>query len=254
MNVFRRLVTGAFSSLALATPACEAPSSTSDSLDHAFREDLKAVIANLSPQVKVSLQSEQLELAPLGITLETKVVEQTTHPNAVIAMLGVRLSHPQYFPLPLQVYLAGYGTTPAEAVANGAQTYGSGVLEPVLEALSGTQEPTLDGIKQADGSNWQPVVGPLQVQGAWTGVPELDPQHLLSLFTPLLQQLHFHRPFHWLRLYLSRQPNGKAIVECLLDNEPWEDGAKRLQAEVETWPYAGQFAGQKQLLLFRQAR
>jgi hypothetical protein len=254
MNLFRRLVTGVFSSLASATPARQDPSSASDPLDHAFREDLKAVITNLAPQVQVSLESEQLALAPLGIALETKVVEQTTHPNAVIAMLGVRLSHPRYFPLPLQVYLAGYGTTPAEAVANGAQTYGSGVLAPVLEAMSGTQEPKLDDMSQADGCSWQPVVGPLQVQGAWTGVPDLDPQHLLALFTPLLQRLHFHRPFHWLRLYLSRQPNGEVIVECLLDNEPWEAGSTLLQAEVATWPHAGQFAGQKQLLLFRQGR
>jgi hypothetical protein len=204
--------------------------------------------------LRVSLDQDGLVLAPIGITLQTQVVGETHHPNVVVCTLGIRLAHPQHFPVAIEVCLVGYGTSPVEAVDQGAQIYVNGVLSTVLEALAGTHDPGLDWISQPEGITWHPVVGPLQVQGAWAGVPDLDQHHLrlLHLLSPLLREQQFHRSFHWVSVYLSRQPDGEFIGECLLDNEPWEAGLALLQADAMRWPHEGKFAGQKQFLLFRR--
>jgi hypothetical protein len=199
-----------------------------------------------------AIQGDALELIPLDLTMESTVFRVDRYPTAVLCTLGVRLHHPEYFPTAIYDCLVGYGTEPAEAVASGARIYVDGVLSAVLQALEGWHEPTLEWVALPEGTRWHPVFGPLQVQGAWSGVADLDTHHLFQLLAPLVQDLPLHQPFHWVKIYQSLQPDGSFIGECLLDNTLWEAALPLLQADAATWPWQEQFAGKKQFLLFRR--
>lgn len=68
---------------------------------------------------------------------------------------------------------------------------------------------------------------------------------------PLLLPQFELRPFHWLKLYISRQPSGELIADCFFDNAPWAEGVETLKALAAQWPEPSVFAGQKQFIIFR---
>ena len=43
-----------------------------------------------------------------------------------------------------------------------------------------------------------------------------------------------------------------SVVECLLNNELWDEGAERLREYAQTWSQGEVFLAVKQLLVFRQ--
>jgi hypothetical protein len=182
------------------------------------------------------------------------VLNQTRHPTAFTCTLAVRVVHSTYFPQGLDEYLAGIGHDEVEALTNGAQIYVAGVFATILDSLAGQHEPALDLVSATGQPLWHPLLGLLQVQGAWSnqGAPELRAESWWELLKPALLSHLVPQPFHWLKVYASRQPNGKFIGECKLNNEPWEEGLILVQEQAATWLYPGQFAGQKQFILLRQ--
>ena len=252
MSLFERLRHFFRFSPPAATPPNTPEEPAESVLLEALRNGLRAAIEATTPDLRVIGRGDAWELAPLGLTLTSTVFRVDRHPTAVLCTLGVRLYHPEHFPTAIDDCLVGYGTDPAEAVANGAQIYVDGVLTAVLQALDGQHDPALDWVALPEGTRWHPVAGPLQVQGAWTGVADLDPHHFVQLLAPLVQALPLHRSFHWVKVYQSRQPNGDFIGECLRDNAPWEAALPLLQADAATWLWQAQFAGKKQFLLFRR--
>ena len=87
-------------------------------------------------------------------------------------------------------------------------------------------------------------------QGQWKEKVENEP-----LFDLLKEKIKTKLPdqkLNWLKLYVARQPQGDIIGECLLNNQPWEEGLTELIAYAKQWPQKGDFLGQKQFIMFRQ--
>lgn len=193
------------------------------------------------------------QLTISGLTLTCLVGDRQQHPQAVVYGLEVRAYQAAYFPNGLVDCLAGIGTDDADAFTKAAHNYVTGILWTIIEALSAAHSPALDFYGRAGRLKWHPLVGSLQVQGAWAAQrAALDDEHFLQLFQPHLTELLGDQPCHWLKIYASKMPSGEFIGDCMLDNEPWAAGLALLAQEVTAWEMAGQFAGQKQFLLFRQ--
>jgi hypothetical protein len=221
-------------------------------IEEVFRQQLLTAIRANFPALRPTLENNEIHVEPAGLILRTNVFGQTQHPDVLMCTLGVQLSHHIHFPVPIIDCLVSYGTDEFTAVASGAQIYLGGVFATVINALQGRHDPAVD-VTVSAGDIWHPIIGELQVQGAWTGqTEELVHEHLFDLLKPLLLDRFRSGPFHWLKMYVSRQPNGKIIGDCLFDNQPWAEGLQKLHEEATHWPSKGHFAGQKQFILFRK--
>jgi hypothetical protein len=222
-------------------------------LDQFFTRRLQVELQTQFPTLSLTASATQLVLASQGLTLSCKVLDQTRHPTAFVCTLAVRVVHPTYFPQGLDEYLAGIGHDEVEALTNGAQIYVAGVFTTILDGLAGQHDPALDLLSATGQPLWHPLPGPLQVQGAWgTHAQELQGEGWWELLKPALLPHLLPQPFHWLKVYASRQANGEFVGECKLNNEPWEEGLLLVQEQAVEWPYPEQFAGQKQFILLRQ--
>lgn len=177
--------------------------------------------------------------------------ERTEHPDTVVYGLRLQLTHQRFFPIGVVDCLAGIGNTDAEAIESGARNYVGSVFSVVVEALLGGYEPLLD-FRTQDSALGHTMLGPLHVQGMWARYSdELNGNLFLELLKPYLLPRFVLQPFHWLKLYISRQPNGEFFGDCLFDNNPWPEGLAILKDVAAQWPEKGTFAGQKQFIMFR---
>jgi hypothetical protein len=203
------------------------------------------------PDFSIEVANRQLLFDNGQLSLESHVFERTEHPNAVVYGLRLRLAHQRFFPNGIVDCLAGIGGTDAEAIESGARNYVGSVFSVVVEALSGGYESSLD-FRTQDSALWHTMLGPLHVQGMWAKhSDELDGNFFFELLKPQLSPKFALQPFHWLKLYISRQLNGTFFGDCLFDNDPWPEGLAILEKVVVQWPEKGLFAGQKQFVMFR---
>ncbi|GAB3635997.1 hypothetical protein GCM10027422_15870 [Hymenobacter arcticus] len=250
---FLRKIKQLFQPLPVETTPAASNEAQPASLNQLFQEQLLAAIQQSFPALEVAWHEEYLRLKPTGLMLATEVLGQTRHPNAFTCTLGVRVFHQAYFPDGIADFLAGIGEDELTAVTNGASNYVEGMLPTILEGISAQHDPALDILAPSGEPIWHPLMGLLQVQGAWSAhSADLEDTHFFELLRPALLAHLSPEPFHWLKVYISRQPAGEIISECLLDNQPWPEGLALLQAEASAWPRSGQFAGQKQFMLFRK--
>lgn len=240
--------------LKLPEPVVLAEKSTASETPAIEREFLRQLHKQISLQftdLGIEISNGWLLFGNGELALEGSVFEKTVHPNVTVYGLRLCLTHRRFFPTGIIDCLAGIGSTDAEAVEAGARNYVGSVFSVVIEALSGGYEPSLD-FKTEDGALWHTMLGPLHVQGMWAKhSDELDGTHFLDILKPLLLPRFELQPFHWLKLYVSRQPNGEFIGDCFFDNNPWAEGLAVIQGMAAQWPEKGVFAGQKQLIMFR---
>jgi hypothetical protein len=225
--------------------------SETPAIEREFQRQLHEQIALNFPDFSTEVANGQLLLDSRQLSLESNVFERTEHPNAVVYGLRLRLTHQRFFPSGIVDCLAGIGSTDAEAIESGARNYVGSVFSVVVEALLGGYEPLLD-FRTSDSALWHTMLGPLHVQGMWAKhSDELDGNLFFELLKPHLLPRFALQPFHWLKLYISRQPDGEFFGDCLFDNTPWPEGLAILQDAAAQWPEKGVFAGQKQFIMFR---
>ncbi|RZJ58233.1 MAG: hypothetical protein EOO55_01320 [Hymenobacter sp.] len=232
-------------------PAEKPTASETPTIEREFQSQLQEQITLHFPDLYIEAVDGQLLLGNGQLSLEGRVFEKTVHSHAVVLGLRLCLTHQRFFPTGVVDCLAGIGSTDAEAIEAGARNYVGSVFSVVVEALLGGYEPSLDSRTQ-DGALWHTMLGPLHVQGLWAKYSdELDDNHFLELLKPHLLPRFVLQPFHWLKLYVSRQPSGAFFGDCLFDNEPWPEGLAILEEAAAQWPEKGVFAGQKQFIMFR---
>ena len=220
-------------------------------IEQVFQRQLQQHIVLHFTDLAIKTGEKTLSFYDGELVLESEVFERTQHPNAVVYGLRLCLVHKRFFSTGIVDCLAGIGNTDAEAIETGARNYVGSVFSVVMEALAGGYEPLLD-FRTEDSALWHTMLGPLHVQGIWaTRSAELDDTLFLELLKPLLLPQFELQPFHWLKLYISRQPSGEFIGDCFFDNAPWAEGVEKLKELAAQWPEQGAFAGQKQFIMFR---
>jgi len=196
------------------------------------------------PQYLSLVVNSELEIA-------TVIVDNpNNHPS--ILHLMVLTIHPRYFPGGIEENVVGLGTTVETKVASVLDNYINTTFVPIMESFTDSHDPELDFSATVNGREtlWHPKPGNLTLQGQWGSQPQGEP-----LFALLKDKIKHHladNKLNWLKLYISRQPDGTPIGECLLNNEPWHEGLHEITRYVHTWPKDGNFRGMKQFIMFRR--
>ncbi|MBO0358704.1 hypothetical protein J0X19_12165 [Hymenobacter sp. BT186] len=252
MNLLKKL-RQKFLSNAPAASDVTHPESEVPTLDNVLHKQILTHLTALFPSLQIEKQGDEFILKPYRLILQASVVERTEHPTAIVLALGMWLRHAEYFPEAMMECLAGIGENDFDAIDRGVQNYLHSVLPVVIEALEGYHIPDLDIVSATNEVLWHPIVSELQLQGAWARqIDQTDDRHFLTLLKPFLLQHLTPQPIHWLKVYASKLPDGEFIGECLLNNEPWPEGLALIQDNTEAWPTGGDFAGQKQFIIFRR--
>ncbi|NML64905.1 hypothetical protein HHL22_06765 [Hymenobacter sp. RP-2-7] len=252
MNLLRKLQQLFQPAKAIIAPPAIKQSSAAE-VNQLFQQELLTIIQQQFSALLPVLTEQGIALNPVQMLLETEVLELTRHPNALVGGFAVRLSQPDYFPQGMMECLAGIGQDETTAATAAAKIYVEGVLATVLEAFEGRHDAALDVVSPHDGAVWHPILGLLYVQGAWVArSQELIAEYLFEQLKPLLLEHLQPQPFHWVKVYASRQRAKTFIGECQLDNEPWEAGLQHLEAITAAWPAEWEFAAQKQFILLRR--
>ncbi len=185
------------------------------------------------------------------LEIATAIIDNSNNHPSLLHVL-VLVIHQKYFPNGIEENVIGIGSTLSEKVNSVLDNYLYTTFEPILDSLSDTHLPGLDFSIQIDGKEilWHPKLGNLALQGPWKNLPKNE-----ALFDLLKEKLKLqlaNQKLNWLRIYLSKMEDGTIIGECLLNNEPWEEGLQIISNQAKIWNESGDFFAQKQFMVFRR--
>jgi len=152
-----------------------------------------------------------------------------------------------YFPQGIVDNIAGFGDTDEEKVLSLIENYLSTTFQTIINSLSCYFDKGCD-IHVAD-YHWHTSLGNLYLLGKWQTPPtERDFYNLLVDILP--QNFTTEVRIQSLKCYVALVGED-CVVECLLNNELWDEGAERLRQYAQTWSQGVSFLAIKQLLVFR---
>ena len=153
-----------------------------------------------------------------------------------------------YFPQGIVDNIAGFGDTEQEKVLSLIENYLSTTFQTIIDSLSGYHNKNCD-IYLGD-IHWHTTLGNQYLLGKWQTPPaKRDFYDLLVDLLP--QNFTTEVRVQSLKCYVARVGED-CVVECLLNNELWDEGAERLRQYAQTWSQGEVFLAVKQLLVFRQ--
>jgi hypothetical protein len=212
---------------------------------------LAVEISRQHPDLQVSITDNKIKIGD-SLFLEASITNRMVHTDAVMLELNIVASHAILFAGGISDFLAGPGANDSMAIKAGVTSYVAGVFSTILRGLTTEHQPALDFNVNKD--LWHPVAGALQVQGAFSKDSTLDDLHFIKMLKPLLVNklaTSTDTTLHWVKVYVSRQPDGSIIQECAYDNNPLPEGNTILKQYAESWKVNG-FAGQKQFFMLRK--
>jgi hypothetical protein len=188
------------------------------------------------------------------MSIKAGMSSKTQHSNAMVIQLDFIIQQ-ENFESEIHESLAGIGkgNDIKDAIKNGVSTFESSVLSAIIESFYDRHDPELD-FESNSGSNpqiWHPKVGPLHVQG-YNGGNSSDENNIYNILKDEIKLRLGNKRFYWIKVYVSRQPDGKVIAQCTLNNERFSKAEQKMKEYAQKWEVNNQFKGEKQYIILRQ--
>lgn len=161
----------------------------------------------------------------------------------------------------IQVLAAGFADTPAQAFAEAAFQWTTGVFTTVRHWLQPAQHTCFTGdfhivVRAEDPGEdfaWRVHLGPILSRNWGDDDAALDVSTndiVLALFDSIHPHAA-HRTLFWIEAFVVRYPDGTLNSTCRLHNQEWEEGEAALKQWASTWRVAdGVMVSARQFLLF----
>ncbi|MGL5277005.1 DUF6348 family protein [Myroides sp.] len=197
----------------------------------------------------VQLNEEELILIINDqLQIEFRIIRNPNYAKELIHLM-VNTVHPIHFSEGIMESLVGIGITLEERIISAIDNYITSTFIPISESLTDTHSPEYDFM--SDSVLWHPTLSDLRIQGEYNQEVKGDELYLL-LVDKLETVLNSNQKFHWLKMYISKQKSGEIIGDCLLDNEPWDNGLEILSDYISKYKVLSEFIGIKQFVVFRR--
>ncbi len=203
----------------------------------------KANTVEFSTQYAAIIVNSEIEIA-------TAIMPGDFHPS-LLPLLVITINK-DYFPDGIESSLVGLGNTLEEKVESAVENYLSSVFYPIVDSFTDSHLEEFDFKSNSTGREilWHPKMSENSFQGKWNETSKET--NLYTIVEIQLKNKLSDRKLNWLKLYISRQPDGVISGECILNNEVWEDGYYLLEHYAKTWKDYGVFLGHKQFIMFRR--
>ena len=184
------------------------------------------------------------------IEIATAILPGDFHPS-ILPLLIITINK-DYFPKGIEASLVGLGTTIEQKVDFVINNYITNIFSTIIDSFKDTHIEGLDFKSVINDREilWHPKMSDNSFQGKWNETN--DQINLYSILEEDIKTKLSDNKLNWLKLYISRQPNGEISGECLLNNEVWEEGYYLLEEYAKTWKDNGEFLGHKQFIMFRR--
>lgn len=226
-------------------------------------EQLAGVIATdreeLFKGARIAAEKGIVYIKRFNIEIHCHIVNQQQHPEVIVYCLGflIRIDGVEVF----YDELAAIGVDPFAAMLDGAASFNEGFLDGFFRSFFGCYEPSFD-LNDIPGNKFHLVYSALQVQGAFKEDDSLTHEGLVNIVFPLIKDLfsqfacqeeYTFENYYWIKIYLSRQPNGSFIGECNFNNQEWAAGLQTVvQEDYEKWKKTDSFLAKKQFIFLRK--
>ena len=222
-------------------------------------ESLCAVLA--ARETKFKRGETHLELENGLIARPQFVVLRPRDDQTVNTITTVEINHPVLCPQGTFEYQHAVGSTVADSLQKGFQSWADVDLPVFMDAL-GNKPPTYPALQlggpnnpEAAGKRREVIFGPIAhyVADKATSTEGGHDFCPCCLFTntheAFLDQVQ-NEEFHGIRLFASRDAKGVAQADCRINGLPWDPGAAALLKYIATWPNRG-FELRKQFVVIR---
>lgn len=186
-----------------------------------------------------------------NLEIATEIIDNPDNHESII-QLKVVIVHPNYFPEGIFDCLVGVGNTMKEKIETVTDNFLIGNFQPIINSQKEFHNPNLDFISNENGKEilWHVHPSHLLLQGNWQQEPSEN--ILLDCLQSRLRVILFPQKMNWLKIYISRQPTGEIIGECILNNQPWHEGLEAISEYAQSWDLNGKFLGMKQFIVFKR--
>lgn len=184
------------------------------------------------------------------LEIATALIPGDFHPS-ILPIIAITINK-DYFPEGIEASFMGLGDSLEKQIEYACDNYLSNIFSTIIDSFSDTHMPEFDFQSTVDGKEllWHPKLSQNEFQGNWQqSNTETD---LYDVIQEQVKSLLPNNKLNWLKLYISRQPDGSISGECLLNNKVWIEGYYLLEAYARTWKDSGEFLGQKQFIMFRR--
>lgn len=184
------------------------------------------------------------------IEIATALIPGDFH-QSLLPLLTITINK-DYFPNGIESSLVGLGNTNEQKVNSAIENYMSNIFYPIVDSFTDSHVEEFDFKSNSTGREilWHPKMSDNSFQGKWEETS--NEVNLYSIIENKIKDKLLDKKLNWLKLYISRQPDGKISGECLLNNEVWEEGYYLLENYAKTWKDKGEFLGHKQFIMFRR--
>ncbi|MGL4584666.1 MAG: DUF6348 family protein [Flavobacterium sp.] len=193
-------------------------------------------------------EATQIIIVNDQLLLEFRIIRNPDYAKELMHLM-INTAHPTHFPDGIMESIAGIGETVQDRIASVVENYITSTFKPIAESLTDTHSPEYDFT--SDEVLWHPALSDLRIQGSFSRELSGDELYLL-LASKLESMLSRNQKFHWLKMYISKQQSGEIIGDCLLDNQPWDEGLNILADYISNVPVESTFIGIKQFVVFRR--
>jgi hypothetical protein len=210
----------------------------------------ESILSNTKSEIK----NHELLIHDYKMSIKARVSNKTQHQNALLIQLDFIIKQ-ENFDTEIIESVAGIGRENDinAAIKNGVASFASNVLEAITCSFYDTHNPELD-FETMPGNSlhiWHPKIGVLHTQG-YCDINTVDNNRIFNMLKDdIIPRLGTKR-FYWVKVYISRQSDGKVITQCTFNNEPFLIAQQKMEKYAESWNTGNQFKGEKQFILIRQ--
>ena len=142
---------------------------------------------------------------------------------------------------------AGLGMDELTATQNAFENFVKNSFHVMLSALWDITDGEQVGVEEWEigGQTWKATIGNFGCKGKFD-----VPQELFATIEDMVSNLDFNGEIHWLRVFYANVGKDETIIECLLDNEVWEDGRRELQ--TVNWLKSDSFYSIRNFIIFQK--
>ncbi|SHI95611.1 hypothetical protein SAMN02745163_01104 [Clostridium cavendishii DSM 21758] len=205
-----------------------------------------------------SLKSEIIDgkifINKFRISIEAWVSDRIEHPNVIAMHLNFIISQEQFEDNILESLVAiGEKNDEDDAILNGIESFVTGVLNSVIESFydAYSEELAFETRWNDEKKLWHPKLGFLQVQG-YCNNKLIDESRIFNILKNDIKIRLGNKRFYFIKVYVSKQVNGKIIAECTLNNEPFYEANQKMEEYAKVWRTEGNFKGEKQYIIIKQ--
>jgi len=192
-----------------------------------------------------------------GISIECYLANHNKFQSSESFQINFLTNYKDFFNNGIEERLAGIGENDTSAITYGIESFINGQFSAIIDGISLKHSTYLDFDLFFDNRkiHWHSILGPIQLQGELSKIADSTIyDKTFNLLKPkILEKIKNSKyNFHWIRYYISKNANNEIIGDCYFDNEVFEEGQSVIEDYAKNWKTGNNFAGQKQLIIFRK--